>query len=839
MADSVVTFLLQNLTQLLSQESKLLGGVGDQVRLLQNELSLINVFLQNTEGKRHDNELVKKVVSQIRDVAYEAEDVIDTFIMTVIKHKRRCKLTKLIHSCNRAMSFHEVASKIERINNVIKEIYNNRSKYGIEIAESSGGDTEAEVKLHRRRRYVEEDRVVGFSHDTEGVSPMPKLRKFILKAELKEELLHGLEVNYSSNKDKLKGTLIEDLNGIKAMNDEECKKALFAFLEHIRDHKFKKSLSGFMESIYRKNGQGWQDLDDDELKSLLFKCLENKRYLVVMDNIWEIEAWNEVSVAFPTNSNGSRVLITSRIKEVALHASSLNNSIPQITPYELPYLDEDKSWELFSKKVFGGGTCPQELENLGRQIVKSCHGLPLAIVDRSSCMDILALSYNHLPRRLKPCFLYFGIYPEDFEIPVRQLIRLWIAEGFIRQIGNRNIEDVAEDYLEELIDWSLIQAATKRLDGGVKTCRIHDLLRDLCISESAEEKFLEVCSDIKLSPMSKCRRISIHFANHPYISSYPCESSNIRSVMGFGGVVGLESPLGKGYYLKLLCKSNKLVRVVELSNMAICCVIPKRIENLVLLRYLSISSGVRHVIPNSICNLWNLETLDKRNFKIKYLPEGIWKLQNLRYLYLNGSTSLPRTDNKAGLPNLQVLAGIDLNLNSMRLFARARFPNLRKLGLRSSASGGSIDIDSLVLSLSTIQPLRHLQTLKLCEFIMALRNKISLQLTKITLLDLKGCGPFTWGVLGSLANLRILKVVGCGMLTLDCNESSFCQLEVLKMAKVTDSEWTMEKGAMPRLQRLVIERCNFKTMPLDELWCLSALRDVEVLHPDPELANML
>ena len=131
MADCVVTFLLQNLTQLLSQESKLLGGVEDQVRLLQNELSLMNVFLQNTGGKRHDNELVKKVVSQIRDVAYEAEDFIDTFIITVTKHRRRSMLTKLIHSCDQAMSFHEVASKIERINYVIKEIYNNKSKYGM------------------------------------------------------------------------------------------------------------------------------------------------------------------------------------------------------------------------------------------------------------------------------------------------------------------------------------------------------------------------------------------------------------------------------------------------------------------------------------------------------------------------------------------------------------------------------------------------------------------------------------------------------------------------------------------------------------------------------------
>ena len=109
MADSVVSFLLGNLTQLLIQESKLLRGVEDQVRSLKNELFLINLFLQNTEGKRH-NKLVKEVVSQIRDVAYEAEDVIDTYIVTVTEHRRRSKLRKLIHSCDRAITFHEVAS---------------------------------------------------------------------------------------------------------------------------------------------------------------------------------------------------------------------------------------------------------------------------------------------------------------------------------------------------------------------------------------------------------------------------------------------------------------------------------------------------------------------------------------------------------------------------------------------------------------------------------------------------------------------------------------------------------------------------------------------------------
>ena len=99
-----------------------------------------------------------------------------------------------------------------------------------------------------------------------------------------------------------------------------------------------------------------------------------------MDDIWNIEEWNEVSIAFPSNSNRSRILITTRINEVSLHASSVNNSVPSIPPYELPLLEEDKSWELFSKKVFWGGTCPLELETLGRELVKSCHGLPLAIV---------------------------------------------------------------------------------------------------------------------------------------------------------------------------------------------------------------------------------------------------------------------------------------------------------------------------------------------------------------------------------------------------------------------------------------------------------------------------
>ncbi|KAK4438054.1 putative late blight resistance proteinR1A-10 [Sesamum alatum] len=210
---------------------------------------------------------------------------------------------------------------------------------------------------------------------------------------------------------------------------------------------------------------------DEELREQVYRCLKGKRYLIVLDDMWDTEAWDDLKRTFPDDKNGSRVMLTSRLRDVAVHACQ------DTTPHCMRCLSIHESWELLSSKIFVDKPCPMELLTIGKQIACKCQGLPLAIVvvggllskldktldvwekvaqsvgslvmgEADHCQNILALSYNHLPHHLKPCFLYMGIFPEDYEISVKKLIWLWVAEGFIRPSMLKNLEEVAGDYLE-------------------------------------------------------------------------------------------------------------------------------------------------------------------------------------------------------------------------------------------------------------------------------------------------------------------------------------------------------------------------------------------------------
>ncbi|PHU08320.1 hypothetical protein BC332_24809 [Capsicum chinense] len=205
--------------------------------------------------------------------------------------------------------------------------------------------------------------------------------------------------------------------------------------------------------------------DEAELADLLQKNLKRKRYLIVMDDIWSYKAWDDMRQCFPIDNNGSRILLTTCHTEVALYASSNNLLL------KMNLMKSDESWNLFKRKAFANEIFPRD----------KCHF--------ADCKQMNS--------------------PEDCEISVKRLVRLWIAEGFLKLDGD--LEEEAENRLQDLVDRCLVLASQKSADGRkIKTCRVHDLVNELCLREAQRENFLFIRNDeTETVPLVGCRLIRI------------------------------------------------------------------------------------------------------------------------------------------------------------------------------------------------------------------------------------------------------------------------------------------------------------------------------------------
>ncbi|KAF8398636.1 hypothetical protein HHK36_014491 [Tetracentron sinense] len=607
-------------------------------------------------------------------------------------------------------------------------------------------------------------------------------------------------------------------------------------------------------------------MNEEELGRTVFNYLKEKRYLIVMDDIWRMEDWDRLKLAFPyEEGKGSRVLLTTRNKEVASYAD------PNMEPYELHLLDEGESWKLFTKKVM---SCPTELEELGREIVAKCGGLPLAIVvlggllctkekthgawskvdhsarwvlsqDSNRCAEVLALSYDDLPYYLKSCFLYFGLFPEDAEIRADRLIRLWIAEGFVQHRGEETMEDVAEDYLEELIHRSLIQVGERRrYDGGVETCRIHDLLRDLAISEAKQDKFLGICAE----PSSR------RFAIHPVANGmYPTSSAlNLHSLLCFLSIETLEIDLWKSF--RPFWGRMKLLRVLDLQGVSIDY-LPDEIGELLLLKYLGLCATMISSLPPSACNLRNLQTLDLQySYRLSDIPNRLWKLKQLRHLYLL-ETEVSSSSLSWRIDNLSHLHRLELPAGNWIMGGLDKLTDLRQLSTKGEVS--TVYKEALANSLPKLCSLRSLSLvdrvhgptpspgfLPLVSFLQHVHLYtlyLSGQLEKLPILPpnlaelyLQGSRlkqekdvPQIMATLEQLPNLRVLELAESSYEEEEMifTAGGFPKLQHLTMVGLEHlEEWRVEKGATPCLQSLELIHCDRLKMLPDGLIHITTLQ---------------
>jgi Leucine-rich repeat (LRR) protein len=339
-------------------------------------------------------------------------------------------------------------------------------------------------------------------------------------------------------------------------------------------------------------------------------------------------------------------------------------------------MSPEVGWELLCKSMnITEDFEVQNFRDIGLEIVRLCGGLPLAIkvtasvlgtkernenewrkvINKSAWSMIklpidlrgaLYLSYDELPRHLKQCFLYCGLYPEDSALYCDELIRFWIAEGFVEEQETELLEDTAEDYYKELMYRNLLQPDPRFAD--YSRCKMHDLLRQLAQHLAGEGFFCGNSESMETKSLSKLRHISIVTGNEFLVApGIKKEQIGVRTLTTKCKALKVENTI-----FKRLPK----VHVLDLSGSVIVS-IPDCIGKLIHLRSLVLDGTDISYLPESIGCLINLQILNlERCVFLNSLPSGITQLCNLRRL---GLANTPIDQVPKGIGRLEFLSDLE------------------------------------------------------------------------------------------------------------------------------------------------------------------------------------
>ncbi|XP_060673312.1 disease resistance protein RPM1-like [Ziziphus jujuba] len=659
MTEIILTSVIDKLVQLLIEETKLFKGAHKEVKNLKNELELLNSLFKDADTKKwvkgNHSESFSAWFKQLKEVAYHIEDVIDEYLLHVANNHQRCRrgiflgfLHNISHKIKALKLSYNMASQIQNIQASLRKIKDRGETYGLSPFDQQGvvsrGMKDDKQHHHDPRLgalFVEENELVGI--DTK-------------RDDLLRMLLGGDSIRTVISLVGKGG--IGKTTLAKKVYENEDVQARFDFQEWIsvsQSYNIKKILKSIAMQICPAALTEFIMDEMDILPKLigtLRQFLETKRYVIVFDDIWDMDFWNVMKLALPSNDKGSRIIITTRNDNIA--ASCKEHSSDFVLKIEP--LSQEMAWELFCKKAFrfqSEKCCPQELEELSLKIVKKCQGLPLVVATigallstkekvvyewqnlhdslesefetnphLSSVQEILSLSYDDLPYHLKSCFLYFGMFPEDYAIENLTLCRLWIAEGFVQKQRDRTLEQVAEEYLKELINRNLIQTWVD-FYASTKLCRVHDLMHEIILSRVNQFGFCQSVGrhENDLRSREKYRRLSIYNTTNNVLK-------NVENFQGVRSVFLFNIDKLEDINVDLIRKF-KLLKVLDFSN-APLCYLPKEVGKLSYLKYISLRNTKLKMLPKFIGKLQSLQTLDIRETSILDLPIEINNLRNLQ-----------------------------------------------------------------------------------------------------------------------------------------------------------------------------------------------------------------
>nr|TKW01858.1 hypothetical protein SEVIR_8G207200v2 [Setaria viridis] len=628
----VLPRLIPKLGDLLAEDYNLRKGVKGEIMVLQAELeSFVGALkdISRIPPDQLDNQA--KVWSRnVRDLSYDLESCIDRFMVRCKRdepakhHGLKKAIDGSIDWLMQPIVHHKFATRVTVIRSRVMELTTRHRRYGIGIGLYKA--VPVDPRLFSQHKMATD--LVGIDAARDEI----------------------IKIMVQGNETSMQRGNIVAIVGPAGLGKTTLANAVYQKLREQFDCcafvsvSQKPDMNRLFYSIHNnpvKNFKG-ETLDERWFINKTREFLQDKRYLVVIDDLWDILVWEMIADALPHNNCGYRIIITTRISSIAKHVGYT---------YEMEPLSPRDSKILLYSRIFGSDynedkeTCPYwDLAEVSDQILQKCAGLPLAIITIASLLD----------SKERDKMDWYEVYNSiSTEFNRDMSLNNMAAEGFIPcEKQGDGLFELGESYFNELINRSMIIPIVNKYHGMIDHCRVYDIMLENICSLASEENFVTILNDYHHThPSQRVRRLSLQNGKEYQITTQATRSimQQVRSVIVFPSVVDRMPPLGS---LRELC-------VLDLNDCDLSqgCSL-KYIGNLFHLRYLGLSNTRITQLPEEVGNLQFLQTLSVTCNEIANLPSTVVRLRHLMCLRIDMDTRVP--NGIASLTSLEELSQIGI-----------------------------------------------------------------------------------------------------------------------------------------------------------------------------------
>ncbi|XP_078152635.1 putative disease resistance protein RGA3 [Carex rostrata] len=621
-------------------------AVEEDLERLMRTLERIKATLYDAEEREIKERSVKLWLKELKKVAYDAEDVLGEYRYKVTRVQLEARKAFEASGSHKRKKMEivqipdDMVDRLNKIRSRFDEIAKDRE--ALQLRESDGV-RRLNNKILRPPMGHMVDKANIFGRDAE----IEEVVDFLLSAKEKPFLVISIIGKGGIGKTTIAQLVYKDERVIRCFD-------LFGWVCVSEEFDVGRLTKAIIESVTEIN-YGLSELSS--LQEKLAKTVKGKTIVLVLDDVWNENQslWDSLRVPFK-EAKLVRILVTTRNKKVA--------DVMQTTTYFRPTnMPEDSCWQLFQHYAFSGksDTMPAQLVNMGKDIMRKCGGLPLAVKSIASLLrhetdeerwieilendlwesypsnDIfsaLQISYAHLPAHLKSCFLLCSMYPKDYLLEKMHLIELWISHGYIESNGKRRITEIAVEYYEELKQRSFIDDFSSV---SKERCKLHDIIHDLARLNSENEHY---SVDIN-QPLDILKENVPQEACHLYVDGFFGYVNQVlrQNLMGLR-TLSIDMRRCYGDLEHEYCINNPEAMDLN-SRLSECyteCLRDFQICNLTkfeALRVLELKGDYLTIIPDSISELKHLAHLDIESPSLETLPLSMGLLYNLQTLILD------------------------------------------------------------------------------------------------------------------------------------------------------------------------------------------------------------